>query len=484
MGPGRSERLALAALVLAAALHYAWNAFTVAPLAEYDGGGHAAYILTIVDEGRLPHPLEGWSTFHPPLYYLLAAGVWRLCEPFGPRALMAGLRAISAVAMLGCGVLSFLAVRRLGGGPAVALVATTLVLFVPVVEMAAVMIGNEPLAAFLAAATLSCLLALQRDPRRPALGALAGLLGGLGLATKYTAIVVALTCLVPFVRRDFDRRMAHALVACALAGSVIALPVYLRNLSVTGVLTPMSRDLEPMRGVEESYVLHPRSLADYLWVPLGALLRPSIVHLPDGPPRPNVWNESMQSVWGLTYAAFWYDPFGHRIPLRFHRTEVWAGPLLTLLGLVPTGLMLLGFAAATGDLIRLGSAAAHAPLTVFAWLTLGAFVAITWYAPSMVAVKGSYLLPALVPAAAFFARVLGLLPGRARKPALALATVPAVVAAAVFTSGLVFPPDPTPRFIRGWEMTGRYVAGGRIEEAARRLDPLFRRPRTEAPPHA
>jgi hypothetical protein len=481
---GRSERLALAALLLAAALQYAWNAFTVAPLAEYDGGGHAAYILTIVDEGRIPHPLEGWSTFHPPLYYLLAAGVWRLCEPFGPRVLMAALRGISALAMLGSGLLSYVAVRRLGASAGIALATTALVLFVPVVQMAAVMIGNEPLAAFFAAATLFCLVELQDDPRQLRLAALAGLLGGLGLATKYTAIGVAAICIVPFLRRDFDRHMARSLAACALVGLAVALPVYLRNLEVTGMVTPMTRDVEPMRGVEASYVLHPRALADYLWVPPACLLRPSIVHLPEDAPPGTVWNDAMQSVWGLTYATFWYDAFGHRVPLRFHREGVWAGPVLTLLGLVPTGLMLYGWALATRDLIRSAGRSRVTPLAIFAWLAGFGFVAITWYAPATVAVKGSYLLPALLPAAVFFACALRWLPARVRTAGTLLAIVPAAAAAVVFTTGLVFPPDQSPRHIVGWETLGRYVPGGRIEAAARRLDPLFRPPKEASGPES
>ena len=67
-----APKISLCLLLIAAAAQYTWNAFTVTPLAGYDAGGHAGYLLTIVEEGRLPHPLEGWATFHPPLYYPLA----------------------------------------------------------------------------------------------------------------------------------------------------------------------------------------------------------------------------------------------------------------------------------------------------------------------------------------------------------------------------------------------------------------------------
>ena len=98
---------ALAGLLLLAALQYIWNAFTVTPLVGYDAVPHAAYVLTIVEDGRLPQPLEGWSTFPPPLYYLLGAGLWKLLEPLGAQWIVAGLRALSALGMLAAGGVAF-----------------------------------------------------------------------------------------------------------------------------------------------------------------------------------------------------------------------------------------------------------------------------------------------------------------------------------------------------------------------------------------
>ena len=70
----------------------------------------------------------------------------------------------------------------------------------------------------------------------------------------------------------------------------------------------------------------------------------------------------MTNVWGLAYASAWYDAFGHRIPAAFHRDGVWAGRLLVLLGLIPTGAMLLGFARATSEALRWHGGSDDAPL--------------------------------------------------------------------------------------------------------------------------
>ena len=159
------DRTLVALLVALGAAHAGWNAWCVPPLTGYDAGGHAGYALTLLDEHRLPSPLEGWSTFHPPVYYLTAAAVWGALDPLGPRAVMAGLRLIGGAALLAAAAAVFVLARRAGATQAVATVAALLFFFLPAVQLSAAMIGNEALAAGLGALALPSLLALQRDPR-------------------------------------------------------------------------------------------------------------------------------------------------------------------------------------------------------------------------------------------------------------------------------------------------------------------------------
>jgi hypothetical protein len=462
-------RIALAALMLLAAGQYTWNAFGVPALTGYDAGGHAGYILTIVEEGRLPDPRSGWSTFHPPLYYLVGSAVWRLLEPIGPKAITAGLRGIGALATLGAGLVSFSLVRRRSDWK-LAWVATALLLFVPASQMATAMIGNEALAAGLGALALPPLLALQRDPRSARHAALAALFAGLAFATKYNGAFVVVACAVPFLRRDFDRRMLRALAAGAAVGAIIAGPVYTRNFLLTGTPFPVTRLGLPVQSVEEANVLRPRAWVDYLWIDPECLLRPSIHHVAKGsttavPPR----NPAMTNVWGLAYASIWYDAQGHRIPRIYHRDGVYAGPLLTLLGLAPTGVMLLGFALALGEFARRRGRSDDAPLVVQSCVGLAAFVGFTWWAPSVVAVKGSYLLPLAVPAAVFFARGAQRMGARWRPWVLGSGTAAALVAAAVFTHALIFPSPPAEWMAHRYRLMGEILPGSHIAEAADRL---------------
>jgi len=50
----------------------------------YDTGGHLEYIQIIAEEKRLPKVNEGWSTYHPPLYYIGSAAVKNIVDRYDP----------------------------------------------------------------------------------------------------------------------------------------------------------------------------------------------------------------------------------------------------------------------------------------------------------------------------------------------------------------------------------------------------------------
>jgi hypothetical protein len=460
-------RRALALACCAAAAQYLWNACAVAPLVGYDGPAHAGYLLTLALEGRLPLPREGWQTFHPPLYYLLAAGVWRLLEPAGPTALIAGVRAVGALPWLLAGWVSVRLALRLGTEPAVALVAGLLFWWVPCAQLAAVMVGNEALAAAMATFALPFLVTLQREPADLRAALAAGLFAGLAFAAKYSGLWVVAACAVPWLRRGQDARALRAFAALALVVASIAGPVYVRNVALTGSVFPMTRDQEPLKTAEAVLTPRPRRLLDYLRLDPGVLLRPSIYHRPGRPGHYASRNPSMAGVWNLAYASMWYDPFGQRTPVEAHRDGVWWGPALLLLGLAPTALMLLGFAAASREALRQRARSPDAPLVAMAWLALAFFVAFTWHAPTWGAVKASYFLPVAGAAAVFFGRGAGLLAPRLRRAALALSAAAALLAAAVFTSGLVFEIDPRAGLLNAWRHYAAELPGGHLDDAIR-----------------
>jgi hypothetical protein len=441
--------LALILLLVVAGAQRMWNAYAVPPLSGYDTPGHAAYMLTIIEEGRLPHPHAGWSTFHPPLYYLLGAGVWAALDVWGPKAVVTGIRMIGSLAGLAAGLVAFLLLRHLGYGSSVAWVATAVLVFIPVAQLAGAMIGNEAFASGLVALALPAVLVLQVDPRNLRAAAVAGLLAGLAVAAKFTGIFVLAACAVPFVRRSVDRRVATAAAVCFLTVAVVAGPTYVRNLAITGTPVPMTRHLEPMKGAEAGMVIRPRRLVDFLWVPPNCILHPSLFPAPGKRAFARNINMTMTSVWGLTYAGAWFDPLAVRTPRRTHQGRMWNGAALALLGLAPTLTTIVGFGAALANLLRRRGDTPDAPLVVAAAVGLAFYVCMTAAVPSTAAVKCSYLLGLAVPAAAFFARGVALAGPRLRVVVLGLSSAAALLAGVVFTSGLVYP-VPQRHNMRGW----------------------------------
>lgn len=180
-------------------------------------------------------------------------------------------------------------------------------------------------------------------------------------------------------------------------------------------------------------------------------------------------NPDMTNVWGLAYASIWYDAHGHRIPLEFHRDGIYTGPLLTLLGIVPTALMLFGFGLAVAESARRRGRSDDAPLVVLFGVGIAFFVAFTWWAQSVVAVKGSYLLPLSVPGAVFFARGVKQLGSGWRPWILAASAAAALAAAVVFTHDLVYPAAPAERMAHRYRLMGEFLPNSHIAEAADRL---------------
>jgi hypothetical protein len=256
---------------------------------------------------------------------------------------------------------------------------------------------------------------------------------------------------------------------CLLAGGVVAGPVYVRNFARTGSPFPMPREIEPIRSLEAAHVIRPRRATDYLWMDPGCLLTPSILAPASASSDSPELNRAMVSVWCLAHASLWYDPFGHRIA-HHHPVRRWSGPLLTILGIFPTLVMLLGFAQASVALVRTRLRAADAPLTAMAFAGVATFVAFTWKAASTTDVKGSYLLPLTVPAAVFFARGMAMLDRRSRHVALALSLAAALAAAVVFTNGVVHWSEAlAEEAVREWQWFGHVFPTAHLGDAIHRL---------------
>ncbi|HEX5011516.1 MAG TPA: hypothetical protein VFY71_14060 [Planctomycetota bacterium] len=288
MRSGRAWLLAAVAVYLLLAT--GWLFWTPA-LEAADESTHLQYALHLAQAGELPVVrgtaarlgLPPWDeetqAFHPPLYYASIAGLTHLLgradtlvalrvndergrpaagpaaslnylhghdeqPPYGPgMRLLLELRGATVLVGLLVVLLTFTIGRRaFPGDPAVAGLAALLVACVPRFTHEAASVHNETLAAALAHAAL--LLLLGRGPGAPgplrALGV--GVLVGLALLTKLTALcllpLAALACLLPAWRGRRWPAARELLALLIILGTAVALTAwwFLRNLHLYGDL--------------------------------------------------------------------------------------------------------------------------------------------------------------------------------------------------------------------------------------------------------
>ncbi|MDB4433169.1 glycosyltransferase family 39 protein [bacterium] len=382
----------LFALAAVLRLHNAWAAL---PLSGFDGPFHAAYVGIIHYEGRLPSPYESWSTFHPPLYYALCALLWDILPTsLDSRGVLFALRAINVAAGLGVGLAVWASARLLlPARPAVALYATAVALFLPMVVAPSSLLGNEFLAMALSALAVLLLLRTMAAPRPLWYAAILGAVLGLAVLSKISALVVLAAAVIALSlrgRRYGDLRPPawKAPAVVGLAFLLVTAWYFAGNLARHGVpvVTEVENSVELM--AEQGFG-SPRPLRAYVSLRPDILLNPA-----DRSPR------ATGAVWPVTFATIWFDVHGTMIRVR----SVWAkrfSRALFTCGAVITAIASVGLAAVLAGRTRLAVPFGALALVILAALSVASYVAFTYRVATFSVLKGTYLAPGLVPFALF-----------------------------------------------------------------------------------
>jgi hypothetical protein len=374
-----------ASVALAAGIVRIYNVYWFDTLLEPDGMGHALHVLAWY-EGRLPDP-RSWSGFHPPLYYMLGAGLWHLLPDAMP--VHVGLRALSAAFGAAAVWMVWRTLRHCL--PLVdATVVAVLAWCIPFMALVTSAVGNETLGALIVTALLVRMMRVPQDDAslpRHALGT--GALAGLGLLAKSTSLIAlgaaGLTYLIRL--RATPLRAAQAGAITALAAFVVAAPHYVRIAAVSGG-SPLSAfsaaAVSPdVKAVMDAQPPGERRLVDYVSLPAATLLQPHYT-------APGMTN----SVPGLLYASVWADGHGSYLPIeespQVLRAQVW----MAFAGLLPTVLLLVGVVRVARNFEI--QSAWLCPMILLAALFV-AFLGYSLRYPTYAAVKARYMLPALLP---------------------------------------------------------------------------------------
>ena len=256
-----AQRRTLAAIVIAGLLcRLAYTFFTPAFYAP-DENSHFNYVKFLSEHRAFPlqttkmgDPANEWEYFQPPFYYLLLVPVYRAAEFLfhSQLATIFALRLVSILLWLITLRLAALWLRQLEIKDDLLRISTlSLVCLLPTYTFISAVINNDNLLVPLGGAIL-CLLTRNEQTYKECVSSclLIGILLGLGLLVKQSALVLALAILlVPTVdllrhRKTLFEAIWRTGLPLAIA-ALIYLPWALRNWRVYGTFTPESLSAVP-----------------------------------------------------------------------------------------------------------------------------------------------------------------------------------------------------------------------------------------------
>ena len=372
------------------------------PLAiGFDAQSHLYYVELLASRRGIPLATDGWSTFHPPLFYALSATLAGMGGA-GSASGSLTLKAIPfAAGMLGLVATAALARRLLPGDPAARALAILFAAVLPMNVYSAAYFSNESLHTLLASLALIATVdvLLVRRPQTWRLGLLGTLLG-LAALTKFTVLVLLPIALV-FVAgklwrmdREPPARVALRMLAAIVPVLAIAGWFYLRNWLHFG--DPLMANWGRMPGAGHTWWQQPGFHTFAYFTRFGEALQ-------------HPYMAGFRSFWDSTYSTFWGDGFiaGRVYPADRH--GFWSYDFMSIgywVALPASFLMLAG--ALRGVRLALhdpeaGRRAAFALLATSAWVVSLAYLYLSLRLGFFGQAKATYLLLLLTPLALWFA---------------------------------------------------------------------------------
>lgn len=377
-GDARARAAAVALLVVAAALRL-YLAWRNPPVNAYDD--HFEPLALLLRDGAIPDKLACWQCYHPPVLYVLAAGVAKFLLWLGASTdgLQKGVQLFSCGLGIGTLVLVWFTLERLPLRPVARLAALAFVCFLPRHVYMSAMFTNDAAAAFFAAATVLCVVRGWVWP--------AAVAASLAIFTKYTAFAV-----LPFVAVALPPRRAAAALALPLALLGITAA---HNLERYGSALPNNG---PWSAYRELGRADYTSFAPWRFVehPLLGDDRTSALTIVnagmwfDVEPHYLIFQGDLDA-WARRYQAFREDTPLPEPPVPALTLRL--GSALELVGLTVLGLAVAGAWAARRDRIGLGFLALAA--SSLAGVLYLVHQMPDFHAPYWTAMKASYLLPSL-----------------------------------------------------------------------------------------
>ena len=343
IGQEPKARLVAAGILAALAGVLVWNVFHYPWVRSYDAAASSQYAQVLVHEHRLPRVTETDVWHNPPLFYGMAGVLQSVGDRLGIDPPQRGVQVFDAACVLLIALLTYALARELlPDRPGTALLALALAATTPVLVRAGSLYHPEPLATALAFGGLYVVTrALRRDQLGWRVGALAGLLLGLGNLTRTWALTVLAATVLGLALYWLRRRERATVAAIAALGAVVAvlvIPWFAYQAAAHG--SPLAYS----RPNPEEWRQHGRPWS--FWVGL------EVDELVDRPYQPAFRNRLFPVVYADWWGDYWrsYDvpaalhdepavlPASYARPLRIQVSVGVVVALASLCGLVVLGI--------------------------------------------------------------------------------------------------------------------------------------------------
>jgi hypothetical protein len=373
-----------------------FNALSYPPWKGFDTQEHIDYIRYVALTWRFPLATQGWSMYHPPLFYTLAAALYASLSGNIETIQMSALKVVQlipAASCVGSVLCAYLSLRTLyPDDRQMQLLGVSVAAFLPMNLYMTGMITNETLAAF--TISLAVYLLLRVGFEKELTGrevCLLGIVNGLALLTKFTAFFMFVTTGTILLMRIFGhpplrrRRLAHLMLFKLCTVSVCGW-FYLRNIVEFG--KPFVGNWDQISGYEFFHKPGYRTLGFYL--KFGSALFDE-----------NIKDTLEISFLDGEYATLWGDAHG-----RFVRTvaQQHLSRGIMLLAVLPTVALLLGFLQSVRAALDPPYPNPSLALVLLTMLTLTSIFYFTLELPFYSTIKAFFFLSLITPIAVFAAR--------------------------------------------------------------------------------
>lgn len=185
------------------AIYRIYNAWHFNPYWGYDGGEHIDYLFSLIKNNQIPSILDNTVAWHEPLYYFLLWPIGKLLYFFSGGETLIVLKAFGVLQSLISVAVSYLiykVFRLIAGSINIAIYLTIFLTFLPPLNQASTFLTNELLNYFFIFLIFWYFLSrfIFNIPKRINFTNL-GLICGLALLTKITALIAVLSIVIVFV---------------------------------------------------------------------------------------------------------------------------------------------------------------------------------------------------------------------------------------------------------------------------------------------